>query len=81
MGEFGVNQAMDWSIITIAPVEDILVPVYVFQNILLLTTIVLGLAAMIFMGISVHRITTTVSEYAEAIRKVAFGDRKLFYED
>lgn len=43
MGEFGVNKAMDWSIVAIAPVEAALGPVYEFQK-----TLIFELLAVLF---------------------------------
>ncbi|MCV6636969.1 response regulator [Candidatus Albibeggiatoa sp. nov. NOAA] len=51
MDEFGVNQALDWSIIGLAPVRDIAAPVYSLRNFLILLiaalTLVTGLAAVL----------------------------------
>ena len=40
MGEFGVNKAMDWSIIAVAPIADITKPVEGFRNALLIFTVI-----------------------------------------
>ena len=48
MDEFGVNKAMDWSIIAVAPLEDVARPVDRFQRTLLLFTLAAFLLSSFF---------------------------------
>ncbi|WP_353573121.1 response regulator, partial [Candidatus Albibeggiatoa sp. nov. BB20] len=51
MEEFGINHALDWSIIGLAPIKDIAAPIYSLRNFLVLLilslTLVTGLAAVL----------------------------------
>ncbi|MBT5752491.1 MAG: cache domain-containing protein, partial [Rhodospirillaceae bacterium] len=49
MDEFGVNQALDWSIIAVAPLADITAPIQKFKHVLLIFTVVISLLAVFFM--------------------------------
>jgi signal transduction histidine kinase len=76
MAEFGVNQAMDWSIIAVAPIADITAPVEAFKNALLSFTIIIVIAVMIFMLVSSRLIIGAVNKLMDGARRVGSGDIK-----
>jgi len=76
MAEFGVNQAMDWSIIAVAPIKDITAPVAAFRNALLtITGIIFSVVAIVMFMIS-RGIVGSVMKLVEGASRVGGGDIK-----
>ena len=74
IAQFGVNKALNWNIIAIAPVNRILQPAYVLRSLLLMlmTAIVLLIALLaIYIG---TRFSRVLRESAEIAEKVSQGD-------
>lgn len=75
MAEFGVNKAMDWSIIAVAPLSEILSPVDQIKETLLITTVFVSLLAMFFMNLASRRVVVSILECGDVAEKIAKGDR------
>ncbi len=74
MAEFGVNKAMDWSIIAVAPIADITKPVEAFQNSLLAITAIIFVAVAIVMLATSHGIVGAVKKLVDGANRVGSGD-------
>ncbi len=74
MAEFGINKAMDWSIIAVAPLEEIAKPVVSFQRTLLLFTLLAFLLSSFFLFITGRRILTSVNVLVDGARRVGGGE-------
>lgn len=74
MAEFGVNNAMDWSIIAIAPLRDIIQPVTSFSRTLLVFTLSTFLLSTLVLFFSSRTIITSVKKLTQGARKVGDGD-------
>jgi len=74
MAEFGINQAMDWSIIAIAPLSDITKPANLFkQTLMIFTLIAFAFTAMLLHFFS-RTILRSVSKLVEGAHKVQQGN-------
>jgi len=76
MSEFGINKAMDWSIIAVAPIADITAPVNKFKTSLLLITTVVFSIAIFVMFLTSRNIIGSVKKLVEGARRVGLGDLK-----
>ncbi|MBT4769753.1 MAG: PAS domain S-box protein, partial [Rhodospirillaceae bacterium] len=74
MDEFGVNQALDWSIIAVAPLADITAPIQKFKHVLLIFTVVISLLAVFFMFLSSNRISRSVQSLVKGAKEVGTGN-------
>lgn len=74
MSEFGVNKAMDWSIIAVAPIADITAPVENFRNALLVFSASLFTAVVLAMYLMSRKILRSVQRLVNAARRVGQGD-------
>jgi len=74
MAEFGINKAMDWSIISVAPISDIIQPVQKFKDTLLLITLITFTIATLLLYITSHHILKAVNNVVDGARKVSSGD-------
>ncbi|MEE8057103.1 MAG: ATP-binding protein [Pseudomonadales bacterium] len=74
MAEFGVNKAMDWSIIAVAPIADIAQPVTEFRKNLLIFTLAAFSFAIVFLYLTSHSILSSVGRLVEGARRVGLGD-------
>jgi signal transduction histidine kinase len=75
-GEFGVNKAMDWSIIAMAPVDEVMRPLEAFQRTLLLLTLGLFVVTGSLMAVMARGIVGPVARLMEGARLVSGGDLK-----
>ena len=76
MAEFGVNKAMDWSIIAVAPISDITKPVEAFKNALLAITVtIFGIVAVV-MFLTSRGIVGSVMKLVDGASRVGAGDIK-----
>ena|GEM_PF-3131512 len=76
MAEFGLNKAMDWSIIAVAPISDITQPVTKFQNALLIISAVLFAAVATAMFLISRGIGGSVKKLLDGAVRVGKGDIK-----
>ncbi len=76
MAEFGVNKAMDWSIIAVAPIADITHPVEGFKRTLILFTLIVICVITIFIVYTSRNITNSMQKLLDGARKVGSGDVK-----
>lgn len=74
MAEFGVNKAMDWSIIAVAPIADIAKPVDDYQRSLLIFTLIAFSIASASLYLTSRSILTSVNRLVEGARRVGAGD-------
>ncbi|MCJ8270658.1 MAG: cache and HAMP domain-containing protein, partial [Psychrosphaera sp.] len=74
MAEFGVNKAMDWSIIAVAPIADIARPVAGFKQTLLIFAVVAFVIATALLYLVSRTILNSVAKLVEGARKVGAGD-------
>ncbi|MBL4688164.1 MAG: HAMP domain-containing protein [Nannocystaceae bacterium] len=74
MAEFGVNHAMDWSIIAIAPVEDIIAPVVEFRNNLRVFVGIAFVTASFFLYLTASGILKSVGTLVAGAKRIATGD-------
>ncbi|WP_019026875.1 ATP-binding protein [Colwellia piezophila] len=74
MAEFGVNKAMDWSIIAVAPLKDIIEPLNSYKYTLQLITLIAFLLAVASMHFLSRNILLAVLALVDGARKVAGGD-------
>lgn len=72
--EYGVNKAGDWSVITVAPVKDILAPVTSLRNNIILTGLVVLLIAVIIAVLITRGITGPIGKLVAVADTVAQGD-------
>ena len=76
MAEFGVNKAMDWSIIAVAPIADITHPVEEFRRTLIYFTLVVIFVITIFIVLTSRNITNSLRKLLDGACKVGSGDVK-----
>ena len=74
MAEFGINKAMDWSIIAIAPLRKIMQPVKKFSRTLQFFTFSALILSAFVLYLSSHTILHSVKKLIEGARKVDEGD-------
>ncbi|MBL4905817.1 MAG: response regulator [Sneathiella sp.] len=74
MAEFGVNKAMDWSIIAVAPISDITKPVAAFQNALLMLTASIFMVVAFVMFLTSRSIVGSVMKLVDGAIRVGNGD-------
>jgi signal transduction histidine kinase/DNA-binding NarL/FixJ family response regulator len=74
MAEFGINRAMDWSIIAVAPIDDITAPIDDLKKALGLFTMIVGTTAIGFMILTSRRIFSTVQTLVDGARRIGRGD-------
>lgn len=80
MAEYGVNKAMDWSIIAVAPIADITKPVERFKNALLvITATIFGVVAVV-MFLTSRGIVGSVMKLVDGASRVGGGDIKFRVE-
>ncbi len=70
MAEFGVNKAMDWSIIAVAPIAEITRPVNAFQNVLLIYTVTVCSIVLLLMYLGARTINQTLDTLALSEQKI-----------
>ncbi|MCJ8294527.1 MAG: ATP-binding protein [Colwellia sp.] len=81
MAEFGVNKAMDWSIIAVAPMQDIIAPVDDYKQALQLITLITFLMAISLLYITSRNILSAVAALVDGARIVADGDFNFRVDD
>ncbi|MBV1879679.1 MAG: response regulator [Pseudomonadales bacterium] len=74
MDEFGVNQAIDWSIIAVAPMNEIIAPTNTFRNQLLMLTGFAFFFAAGFLYLVYRSILNSVSLLVYGAEQVISGD-------
>jgi len=74
MAEFGVNRAMDWSIIAVAPMANITQPAEVFSHRLLNFTLVAFFLASLLMFVMSRNILHSVTKLVDGALRVGEGD-------
>ena len=76
MDEFGVNKAMDWSIIAVAPIADITRPVDEFRNGLLVFTATVAGAVIFFIYLASRGIVRSLQILVDGAQRVGSGNIK-----
>jgi len=74
MAEFGINEAMDWSIIAVAPIDDITKPVAEFQRALFAITAIIFCAVAIVMFLTSRGIVGSVMNLVAGAKRVGAGE-------
>ena len=74
MAEFGVNRAMDWSIIAIAPMSEITQPATNLKQALFIFTLLAFLIAIALLYVTSRNILKAVAYLVDGSRKVSSGD-------
>jgi len=74
MAEFGVNLAMDWSIIAVAPMADITHPVEIFSRRLFGFTMFAFIVASFLMFVTSRNILNSVKKLVDGALRVGEGD-------
>ncbi|MFW2372693.1 MAG: cache domain-containing protein [Gammaproteobacteria bacterium] len=74
MGEFGVNNALDWSIIAIAPLDEMNAPVRMMQNWLFTTGIIIAFIAMVIIYLFINNTKIVLQKMAAQADKISLGD-------
>ena len=74
MAEFGVNKAMDWSIIAVAPIADITKPIDGFKADLLFFTVIVFGMVMFGMLVTSRNILKSIQKLSTAAAKFGHGD-------
>ena len=74
MAEFGINQAMDWSIISVAPIRDITAPVAQMRTSLMIFVVVAFSFAGFFMIVTSRSILGSVKTLVKGARRVGRGE-------
>ena len=74
MAEFGVNNALDWSIIAVAPLDDITKPIDDLSRTLSLSMLTIVIAVVIAMFLLSRRIIKSVNNLVASARTIAGGD-------
>lgn len=74
MAEFGVNQALDWSIIAVAPLDDITQPVDDLNRELMFYIAVSLIITIFFMSMLSGNIVRSVNRMMVSARKIGDGD-------
>lgn len=74
MGEFGENKALDWSVISISPVEDVLYPATEARFILIVVGIVLTLLVTLIAYFFARGITLPLQRTAQLAQEICRGD-------
>ena len=77
MSEFGTNQAMDWSIIAVAPIDEIMRPLETFKRGLMLLTLGILAITATLMFLMARGIVGPVERLMEGARRVSAGDLRL----
>ena len=74
MSEFGINQALDWSIIAVALLDDITAPINKFRDALLILTIFVSALAVFFMFLSSRNIVGAVRGLVQGAQEIGDGN-------
>ncbi len=74
MSEFGINQAMDWSIIAIAPLDEIISPFNSLKNTILIQISIVLLLGVISMYLLSHSIIHAVNNLVSSSKKIGAGN-------
>ncbi|MCP4399981.1 MAG: methyl-accepting chemotaxis protein [bacterium] len=74
MDEFGVTEALDWSMIAIAPMKDIAAPARTTRTVLLMFTAIIAALAGIITYIAANRIATPVIHTAGIAQQLSDGN-------
>jgi len=74
ISKFGVNQALGWSIIAVAPLDEIKLPVYAARNKLFAFGLAISLVAMLVVYAFVRKITGSLENVAAHADTISNGD-------
>ncbi len=74
MGEFGENLALDWSIITIAPLDEITHPARETGNLLFFVGLSLAAIAALAVYVLIKRVTQSLYKFAAQVNDIANGN-------
>ncbi|MGL1933477.1 MAG: response regulator [Fibrobacterales bacterium] len=74
MAEFGVNKAMDWSIIAIAPMDVIIAPFTTLKQVMVLVMFLVLICVVIAMYILSRGIISSVTGLVESAERIDAGD-------
>ncbi len=74
MDEFGINQALDWSIIAVAPLDEIAVEVSKVKILLIALGLVIGVITMVFVFIYMSKLQRNLKSIAMVADSISQGD-------
>ncbi len=74
MDEFGVNQALDWSIIAVAPLDEIAVEATKIQALLITLGLVIGAITMLIVFIYMSKLQSSLKSIAMIADSISQGD-------
>ena len=74
LAEFGDNSSMDWNILAVAPIDEVIRPLRVFQRRLFFFTTGLFLVTMALMMLMARGIVGSVKRLLDGARRVTGGD-------
>ena len=74
MGEFGVNKAMDWSIIAVAPIAYITKPVEGFRNALLIFTVIVFSVSLLLVWWVGRLVVRPILRVRDSVQRYGAGD-------
>ncbi len=74
MDEFGVNQALDWSIIAVAPLDEIAVEASKIQALLITLGLVIGAITMLLVFIYMSKLQSSLKSIAMIADSISQGD-------
>jgi PAS domain S-box-containing protein len=74
MGEFGVNQTLDWSIIAIAPLREITLAARETRGLLVTWGLIIGTVAMIALYFLIRGVSRSLRNFADQAILISGGD-------
>ncbi len=74
MDEFGVNQALDWSIIAVAPLDEIAIEASKMKTLLIILALVIGVTTMFFVFIYMSKLQHSLKSFATIADSISQGD-------
>jgi len=74
MDEFGVNQALDWSIIAVAPLDEIAVEASKVKILLITLGLIIGVTTMVFVSIYMSKLQRNLKSIATIADSISQGD-------
>jgi len=81
MKEHGINKALDWGIVAVAPVSEIAKPIHNIRNVIIITAIVLAIVFIVLSVVLLKRIfTNPLLKLLNKVKDLAEGEADLTHE-
>jgi len=74
MDEFGVNKALDWSIIAVAPLDEIVIEASKVKSLLITLGLVIGVTTMVFVFVYMSKLQRSLKSIAKVADSISQGD-------